>query len=218
MSIFTHYVWFIPFDLIFSNLFETFQSGIHRRIYICHFCLKISLVMNQSGIIQLTDCFCCTTEIASECGFISHRPHNNRWMISVSLYHTDTTVYISIFPCLIICDPCIIFYPFKSMAFQICFIDHIKSIFVTQIIKIFICRIMRAANSIDIVLFHQTNICFHLLSCHSSSFFWIIIMMIDSVQKDYLIIDTEVLIFDLDFAESTSDCYFLIFCHYCKFI
>ena len=36
-------------------------------------------------------------------------------------------------------------------------------------------------------------------------------MMIDSVQKDYLIIDTEVLIFDLDFAESTSDCYFLVF-------
>ena len=173
MSIFTHYVWLIPFDLIFCNLFETFQSGIHRRIYVCHFCLKISLVMNQSGwiilfykssagyqsgIIQLTDCFCCTTEIASECGFISHRPHNNRWMISISLYHTDTTIYVSIFPGLIICDPCVIFYPFKSMAFQVCFIDHIKSIFVTQIIKIFICRIMRATNSIDIVLFHQTNI------------------------------------------------------------
>ena len=35
-------------------------------------------------------------------------------------------------------------------------------------------------------------------------------MMIDSVQKDYLIIDTEVLIFDLDFVESeqtnSSEC------------
>ena len=137
--------------------------------------------MNQSGIIQLTNGFCCAAEITSKCRLISHRPHNNGWMISISLHHTHAAIHISCFPGFIVCNPGIILYPLKAMAFQICFINNIKSILVAQIIKIFICRIMGTTHRIDIVLFHQTNIRFHQLSGYNSSFFWIIIMMIDSI-------------------------------------
>ena len=137
--------------------------------------------MNQSGIIQLTNGFCRTAKVTTKCRFISHRPHNNRWMVSISFHHTHATIHISYFPAFIVCNPGIILYPLKAMAFQICFINDIKSILIAQIIKILICRIMRTTYCIDIVLFHQTNIRFHQLSGYNSSFFWIIIMMIDSV-------------------------------------
>ena len=165
--------------------------------------------MDQSGIIQCPDRFRCTFEITAEGRFISHGPHNNGWMIAVSLHHADAAVHIHGFPCRIICDPGIIFYPLESMTFQICFIDHIQAICITQIIKVFICRIMGTTDRIDIILFHQTDIRFHLFPCDSSSFRRIIIMMIHSVQQNNLAIDAEIVVFDLNSAKTAPHRHFL---------
>ena len=67
------------------------------------------------------------------------------------------------------------------MTFQISLIDHIKAVLVTQIIEVLVCRIVRTAHCIDIMLLHQKQIFLHFLVADSPSFFRVIVVMIGTV-------------------------------------
>ena len=154
MAVLAHYMRFVPFHLGFRNFFESLESCIHGGINIGYFRFKVSFIMDQSCAVQFSDFFCRTAEIASEAGFISHGPHNDTWMVPVSFHHTDTPVHVSFSPGWIVGNPFVISCPLKSVAFQIRLIDDIQSVLVAQVIKIFVSRIVGAAHSIDIMLFH----------------------------------------------------------------
>ena len=154
MAVLAHYMRFVPFHLGFRNFFESLESCIHGGVNICHFRLKISFIMNQSCAVQLSDFFCRTAEITSETGFVAHGPHDDTRMVPVSFHHTDTPVHVCFSPGRIIGNPFVVSCPLKSVAFQIRLIDHIQSVLIAQIIKIFVSRIVGAAHSIDIMLFH----------------------------------------------------------------
>ena len=77
---------------------------------------------------------------------------------------------------------------FATVSFNICLIYYINSVFVTQIKKGGIRRIMRSSNTISIILLNKAYIRFHFFYCHSIACFWHGIVMINTQKLNWLII------------------------------
>ena len=183
----------------FRNTLHTIQACIHCWIYICDICFKVSFIVDQSCIIKRPDSRCRCIKVCSCWRFISKWPHNNRWMVSVFLYHPAASVTICILPTFFLIQPFIFFNPFKSMRLQIRFINYIETISVAQIVEVWCLRIVWTANCIDVILLHQNQILFHYSRINGCSTLRTEIMHIHTIYQNYFSVNPEVfsIIFNL---------------------
>ena len=93
-----------------------------------------------------------TFEIDSVAGFITERPDDNRGMILRTFIHTACTVYMGRKPRTVLCKRGRTIT--HTVRFNISLINHIKSVTVAKLIPVGMCRIMRVAYRIDVMLFH----------------------------------------------------------------
>ena len=88
------------------------------------------------------------------------------------------------------------------MRFDVCFIYHIKAVAVTKLIPVRMCRIMRVAHSIQVMLLHQANVFFHQFFADSTSQLRMFMSVSTFYQYRYPV-DTETAI--LDFGSTETD-------------
>ena len=100
-------------------------------------------------------------------------------------------------PCRIVCEVVI-----KSMALQIRLVDHIKTVFVAEIIEFRRVGIVGRADRIDVELFHQDEVFPHQLHGNCTPVQIIMLMPIDSANQNGLSVDQEMTLFHFDRTET----------------
>ena len=78
------------------------------------------------------------------------------------LHHSYRTVAESPFPAFKVVQPLITLNPFKTMGFQVRFVNDIKSVLIAKGVKPARLRIMGATDSIDIAALHSEEILLHI--------------------------------------------------------
>ena len=151
---------------MFQITFNTFRCLIHRTINISIpftflFIIKqCSLILDRSCIIITLYPIITSIEIFSIPCLISHTPNNNRRVINISLNHSlisgkmcfsklfrMSKTFLSIS---------------HTVTLHISLINYIKTIFIAKGKPFRIIRIMTGTNRIDIQLFHNSNIIYHI--------------------------------------------------------
>ena len=97
-------------------------------------------------------------------------------MVLVSSHHALSPVHIALLPQGIITDPVHVFGVSHLVAFQVSLLHNIKAETVTQIQEVRVRRIMSRAYGIDVILFHQIQICQHIFLCNASACLFIPVM------------------------------------------
>ena len=85
------------------------------------------------------------------------------------LHHSYRTVAESPFPAFKVVQPLITLNPFKTMGFQVRFVNDIKSVLIAKGVKPARLRIMGATDSIDIAALHFEKILLHLFFFYRES-------------------------------------------------
>ena len=78
------------------------------------------------------------------------------------LYHSYRAVTESPFPTFKVVQPLITLDPFKTMSFQVRFVNDIKSVLIAKGVKPARLRVMRTTDSIDIATLHSEEILLHI--------------------------------------------------------
>ena len=134
-------------------------------------------------------------------------------MVPVLLHHAHGTVYVRPLPALLIVQPLVLLDPFKSMGFQIRLVNDIKSILVTEPVKIWHLRIMGTPYRIDVITLHHTQMLFHGFLANYRASVRTEIMHIDPVDQDRHTIYKEIRTSDL---HSSKACNNLCFIHHIR--
>lgn len=98
------------------------------------------------------------------------------------------------------------------MRFNVRLIDHHKTVSVAQLIKIRRVWIVAGTDSIEVVLFHQGKVCFHLFQADDKSCFRIGIMTVHSAEFDFFSVEKDGFLFDLDGTQTNVVSNDLILC------
>ncbi len=116
---------------------------------------------------------------------ISHRPYYNGRMVFIPFNHSVISVEMCFFPFGSVCKRFFRFIP-DPMRFDICLINNINTIFITQIKPFGVIRIVRCPYGIYIKTFHYLYISQHLIFCNIVSKHRIVLMTVHSLQKNRL--------------------------------
>ena len=84
------------------------------------------------------------------------------------------------------------------------FVDDIETVFVTQLIKLRCIRIMAGADSIEIVLLHQTHIFADMFQRNSRTYIRIAVMTVGSAETNFLTVQVYNGISDADLTETDA--------------
>ena len=146
---------------------EFFHAAIHTAIDIGIIILFGPFILYRTTFLHWLHPIICTLEINTVSGFIPQWPDDDDRMVLGTLIHTLGTIHVGR-------QPSGIFSQWSrsiphAMWFNISFIYHIKSITITKLIPIRMGRIVRIADRIDIMLFHQFDIFFHQFLAYSPS-------------------------------------------------
>ena len=112
-------------------------------------------------------------------------------MVLVSTNHSFCAIHIACFPAGIGGKFAQFSYMHHLVSFNIGLFHNIEAIFVTQIQKINIRRIVRGSDSVDIVLFHHGKVSYHILVGNTTSGLWIPVMAVYTFEFNRLAVYKE---------------------------
>ena len=98
------------------------------------------------------------------------------------LHHSYCAVTKSPFPAFKVVQPLIPLNPFKTMGFQVRFVNDIKSVLIAKRVKPARLRIMRTTDGIDIATLHSEEILLHLFFFYREPAGWRKIMHVHAVE------------------------------------
>ncbi len=96
-----------------------------------------SLVMKQAAIIPFTDPGGTSRMVGSVTRFISQRPENDRRVVLVLFYHPYGSIQKTLRPGGLTAKATVV-----VMGFDVCLVDHIKPVFITELIPKRVIRIV----------------------------------------------------------------------------
>ena len=187
VAVFHQKEWFAA--ILFQIFLYLSKCRIHTAVYVKIPVIIGYIVIAVSGTLILRDTFrikslcpCqCLLKVAAISAFISHRPHHDTKPVLVTLHHQLHTVNNRSFPYRIICYLLIptlkavvirILFSIQhkwSVCFDICLVNHHKSIAVAHFIEKWCIWIMAGTNGIEVVLLHQGKVCLDLLHANCKS-------------------------------------------------
>ncbi len=95
----------------------------------------------------------------------------------------------------------------EGVGLDICLVNDIQTVAVTQIKPVGVIWIMRGADGVDIKLLHQTDIGFHQFATDGLAGCVIVIVTVNAFDKDSLTIDKQFAVFDQYFAKANTAAY-----------
>ena len=165
--------------------------------------------MDQTGTVHSPDGFSLLLKVHAEAGLVAQRPHDDGWVVVISLHHADRSVHISVFPGRIVCNHIVNVSPLKAVALQIRLVDHVHSVLVAEIIDSLNRRIVGETDGVDIVLLHQKHVLSHHFQIHRSAAFRRIVVMVYAVNQHSLAVDCKYVSLYLHSSEAQAVAYLM---------
>ena len=98
------------------------------------------------------------------------------------LHHSYCAVTKSSFPAFKVVQPLIPLNPFKTMGFQVRFVNDIKSVLIAKRVKPARLRVMRTTDGIDIAALHSKEILLYLFFFYHEPASWRKIMHVHAIE------------------------------------
>ncbi|MNC39806.1 hypothetical protein D3C75_884840 [compost metagenome] len=132
-------------------------------------------------------------------GFITQRPDNNRGMVEIAQHHSRDAFGHRGEPHRIVTQT---FHRHHTVSFNICFVDHVHSVFVAQPIPERVIGVMRAAHRIKVMLFHQHNVLAHGFCVHHLAMDRVMLMAVGAADQQRFAVKFQQALLDFDFTET----------------
>ena len=156
--------------LLFGCIFKySLHTFVHRAIDICIPGKSGTFVLNRPAQVAVFDPGIGSLEITTIACLVAQRPDDYRRVVFIAFNHAAGAVDMSIFPNRVVAQGLVRIIS-HAVRFNICFIHHVKAIFVAQIIPVWIVGIVTGAYCIDVILFHKLNILQHELARNHVAF------------------------------------------------
>ena len=123
-------------------------------------------------------------------------------MILVALHHADHTVNIRIFPFRIVACPVPVSGGSEPVTFQISLLEDVDAVVITEVIESWVVWIVRCADGVHVVAFHDENILDHGFQRNRFAEIRMMIVTIHAFDHYRNAVDQHVTVFQLHRAES----------------
>ena len=168
--------------------------------------------MNKPGIIHLLYHLCGFAEVGTVAALISHRPEYDTGAVPVPAYQQALTVKYCCPEALIarkesyaavsFGPPEIVVYINTAVRLHICFIYHIKTIFIAELIEYWRIGIMGSTYGIDVMPLHLHQVFTHLFHGSNISRIRIAVMAVYAAQLECFTIEFDNTVFQSDTSET----------------
>ena len=180
------------------------RAHVHRAENIGPRIIGRLLILYRARRIKRTDSLILRDEIVAETGLITHRPNNNRRMVSKSLNHIDAALYVRIkksgFPGIGILTVA------GAVRFDISLAYDIKARTVAKFVPGRIIGIMARSYGIDMKHLHNRNIALHTFESYRITALRLHFMAINTHKQSALTVNINYGILNLDLAEAEGHC------------
>jgi len=92
----------------------------------------------------------------------------------------------------------------KAVALEITFIHYPQAKFISEVVQTRVIDLVRGADSVDVVGFHEKQIVFEKFVRHRSTVIWVMLVAVDSPELDWLPVHQEDPFLQLSISESNS--------------
>ena len=164
-------------------LCQKFFDALHRWVHLTFHITRIvvtsvveqPLVMNETGIIQTVEQTGHFIDVLAAVRLIATRPDQDRRMVFVTLVHRIGTVKHHRKPLRFVVRHDIGIVLRKlchipgTVRFQICLINHVNAILITEFINLRRIRVMAGTDPVDVILLHRAKILAQLFLRHMPS-------------------------------------------------
>ena len=207
-------------DIRFSSVFrQEFTDFIDRRVHPAFHIAGVvvsavvinSFIMNKTGRVHLPVQLGHFKNNFSAKRFISAGPDQNRRMVFVSLIHRIHTVEHAVHPLRAVAwyntGEISVSYRIRisrSMGLHVALRDHVKTVFIAQIINADRIRVMAGTDCIDVVLFHRCQVFDQLFSRNNTAGYGAELVAVDAFKDNAFSIQHHDVVFHLKAAESDS--------------
>ncbi len=152
-------------------LLDILRGRVHPALNIaCRFIASVMhnpFVMNQTRRVGSAEILCHLENILPAVGLVTAGPEQHTRVVAVTHQHGFRAVKYGTKPLLAVARQCLLHRLLPvlpgRMRFQVCLIDHIEPVLVTQPVKCSLVRVMGGAHGVDIIALHIYHILKHFL-------------------------------------------------------
>ncbi len=190
--------------LLLAILDHIGHRGIHLRDHIRGFSLLVALIMDGAGGIQLADGVRHGDKVYAVARFIAQRPGDDRGMVAVAFHHAHAAVDKLFFPDRIGGDQVIRAHMHNAVALQIGLVHHIQTIFIAQVEKSGVGRVMAGAHGVQVVALHHQHVLDHAVHRRVGAQQRVRVVPVCAFQLDRHAVDQKDAVLDLHLAEANA--------------
>ena len=160
------------------KLLQVLRASIHQADDIGVFIVDGSLVGHRTRRVALLHPLVGVFEVDAVAALIAHRPHDDRGMILVAFQHVAVARPHHLLVLWVFGEASVAIA--LGMGFAVGLIPDVKAIFVAEFVPIGVVGIMTGTHSIDVHLFHQSDISFHRLARNDMARIGIVLVAVHS--------------------------------------
>ena len=131
--------------------------------------------------------------------FVAQRPDDDRWMIFIALHHARAAFHESRAPFRRVAQAVV-----ESVCLEIGLIPYIDAIFIAQIVPARVVGVMAGAHGVDVVLFHQADVCQHRVHRYGFTAALFVFVTVNAANVNWTSVDEQLPILYLHAAESDA--------------
>ena len=161
------------------------------------------LILARARRVFVLDPLVCLLKVLAHTCLIAERPDDNRRMVEVSLHIALVTFHVSKGKDRVLGKSLLAIS--HSVTLKVGLGCDIKTILVAEVIPIAVVRIMACAHCIDVHLLHLKHVLKHAFARNDITAIRVEFMSVGTLDQNWLAIDKELCILDLDVAESHID-------------
>ncbi|CAM4177334.1 hypothetical protein KIPE111705_43800 [Kibdelosporangium persicum] len=141
-------------------------------------------------------------EVAAGVSFVAERPHDDARVVLVPFDHAGHAVEVRRFPPRVVAGVAFPADLGEAVGFQVAFVDHPQPVLVAQVEEGRVRRVVRGADGVDVVLFHQQYVGQRGFVRHSAAQGRVVFVPVDALQQDACAVDLELTVLNGHCAEA----------------
>ena len=142
--------------------FDVVHTAVHTAVNIRIIVQFGTFVLHRTSVFYRFQPVVGTLEVDSVAGFISQRPEGDARIVLVAFEHIDGTVHVWFQPFGVVTQwTALSKIVIHSVAFDIGFIVHIKTVFIAKFVETAVLRIVAKAYAVQVMLLHKLEVTTH---------------------------------------------------------
>ena len=143
-----------------------------------------TLVLNGTSVVQCLDGMVGILEVVTMTTFVTHAPEDDRGVILLNLHVAYVALNDSLAEVGVLCQTSSVVTHTMTLKVGLC--TNVDTILVTQVIEIWVARIVAGTYGIDVELLHGENVVQHTLSAHYITTIGVYLMTVGTLNQDGL--------------------------------